>query len=227
MPSETTSAEIATVRAALDAVANPEVAPQMASYMKGVAPFLGVTSPDRRAATRGWMREFDPGPEAAWLLATAAGLVAEPERELAYVALDLVRRHQRALPESCLPQLRSLALVRPWWDTVDGWSAVIGRAGLRHPSWDPVVATWALDDRLWVRRIALVFQVGRRDAVNLDILFTACLANARERDFFLRKGIGWGLRDAARTHPYAVRTFVDEHRGELSGLSVREATKHL
>ena len=60
---------------------------------------------------------------------------------------------------------------------------------------------WATDERLWVRRIALVFQVGRRDAVDLDLLFAACEANLADRDFFMRKGIGWGLRDAARTHP--------------------------
>ena len=72
-----------------------------------------------------------------------------------------------------------------------------------------------------------MFQVGRRDAVDLDILFSACRANLGQADFFLRKGIGWGLRDAARTHPDAVRSFVAEHRTELSTLSVREATKHL
>ena len=215
------------VRDLLAAVADPSRAPQMAAYMKHVAPFVGVTTTARRAAVGGWVRGFDPGPDASHLLTVAAALMAEPEREFAYVAIDLVRRHERSLPSSALLPLRELALERPWWDTVDALSQIIGRTGLRHPGWDAEVARWALDERLWARRIALVFQVGRRDAVDLELLFGACLANAADRDFFMRKGIGWGLRDAARTHPGPVRDFVEAHRQELSGLSIREATKHL
>jgi 3-methyladenine DNA glycosylase AlkD len=215
------------VRPMLERVADPVRAPAMAAYMKGIAPCLGVPTPTRRAATRNWIRRFDPGPEAIHLLAAARELVAEPEREFAYVAIDLVARHERTLPESSLLTLRALALDRPWWDTVDAWATLIGRAGLRHRSWDREVAGWATDERLWVRRIALVFQVGRRDAVDLDLLFATCEANLADGNFFMRKGIGWGLRDAARTHPDEVRAFVAAQRSRMSGLSIREATKHL
>lgn len=218
---------VAEVRALLVDVADPRLAEPMAAYMKGVAPYLGVPAPLRRSATRDWVRDFEPGPGAADLLAAADALARGPERELAYVGVDLVVRHERTLPPSALPTLRELALVRPWWDTVDAWSSVIGRTALRHPGWDAQIAPWAADPRLWVRRIALVFQVGRREAVDLDILFASCEANLADRDFFIRKGIGWGLRDAARTHPAAVRAFVEGHREAMSGLSLREATKHL
>ncbi len=211
----------------LVAVAEPGRAPAMEKYMKGIAPYLGVPTPARRAATRDWVRGFDPGPQASDLLATARELAIAPEREFAYVAIDLVARHELTLPESSLLALRDLALERPWWDTVDAWSTLIGRAGLRHRPWDRQVVSWATDDRLWARRIALVFQVGRREAVDLELLFAACEANLADRDFFMRKGIGWGLRDAARTHPDEVRTFVEAHRARMSGLSIREATKHL
>ena len=211
----------------LEAVAEPGRAPAMAAYMKGIAPYLGVPTPARRAATRDWIRGFDPGTDATALLGAASELVTEPEREFAYVAVDLVARHERALSESGLLALRELALERPWWDTVDAWSGVIGRSGLRHRSWDGQVLGWATDDRLWVRRIALVFQVGRREAVDLELLFAACEANLADRDFFMRKGIGWGLRDAARTHPEEVRAFVETNRARMSGLSIREATEHM
>jgi 3-methyladenine DNA glycosylase AlkD len=211
----------------LTSVAEPQRAPAMAAYMKGIAPYLGVGTPARRAATRDWIRAFVPGPQATDLLAAARALVTEPEREFAYVAVDLVARHRDALPESSLADLRELALERPWWDTVDAWSTLIGRTGLRHRAWDREVATWATDEQLWARRIPLVFQVGRRDAVDLDLLFAACRANFADSSFFMRKGIGWGLRDAARTHPEEVRAFVAAHRAQMSGLSIREATKHL
>ncbi len=215
------------VRPLLAAVADPGRAPAMASYMKHVAPYLGVATPARRAATRQWIRALDPGPDAHHLLTAASELVAAPEREFAYVALDLVAHYVASLPGASLLDLRDLALERPWWDTVDAWSTLIGRGGLRHQAWDPVVAGWARDERLWVRRIALVFQVGRKNRVDLGLLFDACVANLADPDFFMRKGIGWGLRDAARTHPEEIRAFVAAHREQLSPLSVREATKHL
>jgi 3-methyladenine DNA glycosylase AlkD len=217
----------AEVRALLAPVADPARAPVMAAYMKGVAPFLGVTTPARREATGDWIRGFEPGPDARDLLGAAHAMVRAPEREFAYVAVDLVRRHERALPPDALLALRALALERPWWDTVDAWATCIGRTGLRHRGWDAEVGAWARDPRLWVRRIALVFQVGRRDAVDLAILFAACEANLTDTDFFMRKGIGWGLRDAARRHPAEVLAFVEAHREGLSALSLREATKHL
>ena len=216
-----------TVRALLAPVADPGRAPQMAAYLKGVAPFLGVGATDRRAATRAWIRAFDPGLGARDLIRTARELAAEPEREFAYVAIDLVARHERTLPEEALPELLAIAMDRPWWDTVDAWAQIIGRGGLRHRSWDREVAGWATDERLWVRRIPLVFQVGRRAEMDLDLLFAACRANLADRDFFMRKGIGWGLRAAASHHPDEVRAFVEQNRGSLSGLSIREATKHL
>ena len=215
------------VRPMLEGVAEPARAAGMAAYMKGIAPYLGVLTPARRTATKDWIRGFDHGPGATDLLAAAHELVTEPEREFAYVGIDLVARHERALPESSLLTLRSLALERPWWDTVDAWSTLIGQVGLRHRSWDREVVGWATDERLWVRRMALVFQVGRRDAVDLNLLFAACRANFADRDFFMRKGIGWGLRDAARARPDEVRAFVEGHRDEMSGLSIREAMKHL
>ena len=195
--------------------------------MKGVAPFLGVSSPIRRSATRNWIRDFDPGIGASDLLAAAHDLVGQPERDFAYVAIDLVRRHERELPEASLMALRDLALERPWWDTVDAWSTLIGRVGLVHTSWDAEVFEWATDERLWVRRIALVFQVGRRDRVDLDLLFAACEATMADRDFFMRKGIGWGLRDAARAYPDEVRAFVEAHRDQMAPLSAREAMKNM
>lgn len=224
----TRSDAVAEIRAMLMPYADATRATQMAAYMKGIAPYLGLSSPQRRSATMPWIRAFDPGPEAVDLLTTAEQLVREPEREFAYVAIDLVARHQRSLPSTALPSLRSLALHQPWWDTVDPWAAsVIGRTALRHPGWDPEIAGWASDEQLWARRIALVFQVGRRDAVDMALLFAACEVNLGERNFFMRKGIGWALRDAARTRPDEIRTFVAAHRDAMSGLSVREAMKHL
>lgn len=214
------------LRQLLEPLADPERACGMRRYMKDIAPYLGIPTPVRRAAVRPWLKarsDFD-GDE---LLLLAGALHAQPEREFAYTALDLLVRYQRRIEPTGLLPLRGLALTVPWWDTVDGYATLLGRVGLRWPQWDAVIASWATDPRLWARRLALVFQVSRGDRVDLELLWAVCAANFGQSDFFLRKGIGWALRDAARSHPDEVRAFVAAHRRELSPLSIREATKHL
>ena len=68
---------------------------------------------------------------------------------------------------------------------------------------------------------------GCKQQTDLALLTDCVLANLDDRDFFLRKAIGWALRQYARVEPDWVRTFVVEHRDRMSALSVREATKHL
>ena len=86
---------------------------------------------------------------------------------------------------------------------------------------------WAIDDDRWLRRVAVICQLGAKDRTDRALLTDAVLANAADRDFFLRKAIGWALRDYARTDPAWVRRFVTAHEDELSPLSKREALKHL
>ena len=91
----------------------------------------------------------------------------------------------------------------------------------------PTLRDWAADDDLWLRRAAVIAQVGRRDRTDLDLLVTAIEANLDDPTFWLRKAIGWALRDYARTDPAWVRGFVAVHDDRLSGLSKREALKRL
>ncbi|WLQ44459.1 DNA alkylation repair protein [Streptomyces laculatispora] len=86
---------------------------------------------------------------------------------------------------------------------------------------------WIEDDDLWIVRTALLHQLRFKEAADSGRLFGYCLRRAGHPDFFIRKAIGWCLREYAKTDPQAVRGFVDGARGRLSPLSVREATKHL
>ena len=92
---------------------------------------------------------------------------------------------------------------------------------------EPTVRAWATDDDRWLRRTAVIAQVGARERTDLDLLSHAIESNFDDRDFFLRKAIGWALRQYARTDPDWVRAFVAAHDDRISGLSRREALKHL
>jgi 3-methyladenine DNA glycosylase AlkD len=115
-----------------------------------------------------------------------------------------------------------------WWDHVDEVSHRVGGLLRAFPGdIGPIVTQWARAGDRWLRRSSVICQVGLKDATDTALLSDAVVANLDDRDFFLRKAIGWALRDYARTDPAWVRQFVAQHEARLSPLSRREALKHL
>ena len=224
-PGESLAADI---RSALQPLADAERARAMCAYMRDQFAFLGIATPLRRASVA---RLCVPPLGRGALLRAARALWALPEREYRYAAVDLLRRHQAVLGPRDLPALLTLVLREPWWDTVDGMAAVVGgvlhrelRAGVSaQQTMDRALA----DPQMWVRRIAMLHQLGWRDDTDETRLFGYASTLAAEPDFFIRKAIGWALRDYARWQPEAVAAFVAGHIAALSALTVREATKHL
>ena len=116
-----------------------------------------------------------------------------------------------------------------WWDVVDDVAAhLVGPLLLEHHSTvEPAVRSWATDEDRWLRRTSVIAQLGAKDRTDLDLLTHAIERNLDDCDFFLRKAIGWALRQHAHTDPDWVRSFVAAHDDRISGLSRREALKHL
>lgn len=215
---------------ALQPLANPERAGPMRAYMKDQFPFLGIAAPVRRAAVAALGCQTLSHAD---LLGTADGLWTLPEREYRYTAVDLLARHARSLCVADVAHLLTLVQLDPWWDTVDALAGVVGdvllAARLAQPGSDPqVLMDQALSHpSLWVRRVAMLHQLGWKQQTDTRRLFDYSVALAGEQEFFIRKAIGWALRDLARTQPAAVRSFIDTHGTRLSALSIREASKHL
>jgi len=202
-------------------------AAQAAAYMKGVAPFLGIPTPERRALSC-TVLDGMPRPTEADCTAIALRCWALPEREYHYFAADFLRRHAGRCSSGFLPVARRLVVTVPWWDTVDVLAVhVVGPLVAADPSLRCVMDEWIDDENLWVARTALLHQLRFRRATDSQRLFQHCLRRADHPDFFIRKAIGWALREYAKTDPDAVRDFVAGARDCLSPLSVREATKHL
>lgn len=224
----TPASYVAAIRQPLQAQADPAAALRMRAYLLDQFPFLGLAAPLRRQALKTL-------PSVAWrgdeVLAIAACLWDLPEREYRYVAIDLLKRHLKTLTLADLDALLALALREPWWETVDGLAGVIGKLIARESQNGPP-AQLRMDallghDSLWLRRIAMLHQLGWRLATDQQRLFAYADQLAPESEFFIRKAIGWALRDYARWQPQAVRDFVAARQGVLSPLSIREACKHL
>ena len=216
------------IRAALHAAAHPERAPQMQAYMKSTLPFLGVRVPEVRRLTRDLARRH-PVDSRSGLERTVrelwSGAEFREERYAATALLDTPGARAVRAPE-LLPFYRELIVSGAWWDHVDELAHRVGELRSRWPETiTPQLLDWAVADDIWVRRAAIICQLGAARDTDLALLTTSIDANATEREFFLRKAIGWALRDYARTDPGWVRTFVDAR--ELSPLSRREALKHL
>jgi 3-methyladenine DNA glycosylase AlkD len=218
------------VVAALTPVADSVLREPMRAYMKNQFDYLGIKTPVRRVAVGVILRE-QKNADGAELLRCARALWAMREREYQYVAVDLLARHVKKLAPAHLPALFALVQKKSWWDTVDALAGVIGQVMKRACADDPA-AQCAMDEalaspNLWVRRIAIIHQLGWRKQTDSKRLFVYAATCAHEKDFFIRKAIGWALRDYARHAPAEVRRFLRENRGRLSTLTVREAGKHI
>jgi 3-methyladenine DNA glycosylase AlkD len=218
------------LRADLATHADPTAADGMQRYMKSAMPFRGVAKPGRERLLHAALTAH-PLPDAAALDATARELWDGARfREERYIALSLTghRRHVRWLDPSWVPLLRHWIATGGWWDFTDEIaSRRIGPLLRADPAaLRPVLQAWSTDEDRWLRRAAVICQLASGPATDTALLTEAIEANLHDPDFFLRKGIGWALRQHTRTDPAWVRAFVAAHP-DLSPLSRREALRHL
>ena len=170
--------------------------------MKSATPYLGVRVPAMRALTRAEAK-LRPFATTADLIDTVLGLWrAADYREEHYAAIALLDTPaaRRLREPALLETLRELIRTGAWWDYVDELAHRVGDLLLGWPDEvRPALLTWAQSDDRWLRRASIICQLGARDRVDLKLLTVAIESSIGESDFFLRKAIGWALRDYART----------------------------
>lgn len=216
------------VQAALSDLADPSKAAEMQAYMKTEMPFYGVQKTQRAPILSELVRTYPPSDRDGYE-GTVRALWELAHREEKYLALGVARHFRAFVVPDSLPLYRHLIVEGAWWDLVDEVAThLIGDLVIGYPDeiW-PVVDTWIGSEDMWLRRSALICQVGAKERTDADRLFRFCSGRAFEKEFFIRKAIGWALRQHARIDPESVARFVTDHRAELSGLSYREATKHI
>jgi len=227
------------VQAELRARADPGKARGMASYMYssryrrlnghvGEMPFYGVQKAGRESIVRTLRSEFAPKDREEYE-ALVGSLWALPHREERYLALGAARAFPKFIDPESLPLFRRLIVEGAWWDLVDDAAThLVRELVLSRPTetW-PVVDAWNGDANLWLRRSSIICQVGAREKTDAERLFRYCTARLEEDEFFIRKAIGWALREHSKTDPVAVADFVRAHGPEMAGLTLREASKYI
>lgn len=217
------NAIVARLQSAFEPHRDPVRAAAMSAYMRNLFPFVGIPSPQRSALQREALAGL-PRLSEAELAEIAVALWALPEREYQYAALGLLERADKALTPAFLPTARTLVESKSWWDTVDTLAShVVGGIVLRNPELRSEMDRWIEDEDFWVARVAILHQLRHKSATDSGRLFAYCERRAGDTEFFIRKAIGWALREYSKTDAPAVREFVARHEATLSGLSKREA----
>ncbi|MDE0408653.1 MAG: DNA alkylation repair protein [Alphaproteobacteria bacterium] len=218
------------VIAALGEAADPARAAQQQAYMKSAMPCFGVSVPQCRRIAGSVFRAH-PLPDApAWKAVILELWRKAARREERYAAVELLLfgRYAKWLEPARLPMVEELVVTGAWWDFVDPIaSRGVGTMLAAHPGpTKAVLREWANDDDIWKRRTAILAQLRAKRATDTALLADAIRPSIGEPEFFLRKAIGWALREYSKTDPAWVLEFVGTHAG-LSDLSRREALKLL
>ena len=198
--------------------------------MKSTMPYYGVTSPQVDGICK---KVFAENPFPSCVEWRAAVLVLWREarfREERYAAIRLLslKRHRECWSPELMPVLEEMIVSGAWWDYVDALAQVVGELLRSHPKKiRPAMRAWSMDANLWKRRVSIICQLSFKRDTDLELLYANIEPNLPERDFFIRKAIGWALRQYAWTDPKEVARYVREHESQLSGLSRREALKNI
>jgi 3-methyladenine DNA glycosylase AlkD len=208
----------------LESNADSEAAKQMSAYMRDQFSFLGIATPTRRELCKDFL--CDVGKEGMdWSFVDLCW--SRTPREFQYLGVDYLSVIKDKLTTPDIPNLRSLAVTKSWWDTIDGLDRIVGHIALAYPEVNDVLLEWSLDENIWLRRIAIDHQLLRKERTDTALLERIILNNLGQKEFFIEKAIGWSLREYSKTNPEWVREFIGRNCNALSRLSIREASKYL
>lgn len=212
----------------LEAMAIPDKAAGMAKYMKSSMPFMGVPSPSVRKTVRS-LAKVHPFSSVVELHSTVTELWNTAQfREERYSAIMLTDSALGRGEMGLLPFYAVVIGSGQWWDYVDSVAPRLSELLLKEPEdMEALLRQWSVDENFWFRRAAIIAQLPAKSATNVPLLQELIEPNLGDKEFFIRKAIGWALRQYARTDPDWVRDYVSMNEQRLSGLSYREALKHL
>lgn len=210
--------------------ADPERAAAQQAYMKSALPFYGVRVPQVRRLVHRLCSEHPLSNYATWKNTVEVLYLDARYREERYAALGIsgARPYREFHTARALAMYQKLIVVGAWWDLVDESSSHVG--WILNESPDATkrrLKKWSVSDDIWLRRASIICQVGFGEETDLDLLYACIEPSLKRPEFFLRKGIGWALREVAWFAPAEALRYVEAHEKQLSPLSKREALKNL
>lgn len=215
----------------LAALADPSKAGKMQAYMKSSMPYLGVSAVPLQKACKVLFAELHFSNAKVWQDEVLTLWRNARFREERYAAIELtgIRAGLAFQRLDAIKMYEEMVISGAWWDYIDPIATQRLWGVLRN---DPIpfkrlIRRWSRDENIWKRRCAILCQNKAKQATDLDLLYGCIEPSLTSKEFFLRKAIGWALREYAWTNPEEVRRYVDANADRLSGLSQREALKNI
>jgi 3-methyladenine DNA glycosylase AlkD len=219
------------VRRELKRVADPRKAPMMKEYMKSAMPYHGVNAPLLRQTCKRLFADVDLSTSELWRSQVLELWRDATHREERYAAIELTGHKRAALYQAhaAMSLYEEIIVTGAWWDYVDAVASQrVGPILRNHPvPMRKMMLAWSKSENLWKRRTSIICQLGFKKDTDLDLLYACMEPSLDSNEFFLRKAIGWALRQYGWTDPTEVRRYVRRNEARLSGLSKREALKNI
>ena len=204
---------------------NELLAESMSKYMQDKFRFLGVRGATRTEIYKKYFPDTRKTKIIDWDFVESCW--NKEEREFQYVVVYYLKAMQKFLKREDISKLKYLIVTKSWWDTVDLLAKVIGSLVIRIEGYDKIMLEWSKDSNIWLKRVAILYQLSLKDKVDEIILDKILVNNLGDNEFFINKAIGWALRDYSKFNPEWVREFIKKNKDNMANLSIREASKYI
>ncbi|WP_294681832.1 DNA alkylation repair protein [uncultured Gemella sp.] len=204
---------------------NELLAVSMERYMQDKFRFLGVRGATRTEIYKKYFPEARKSKAIDWDF--IENCWNKEEREFQYVVVYYLKAMQRFFKREDISRLKYLIVTKSWWDTVDLLAKVVGSLVIRIEGYEQIMLEWSKDSNIWLKRVAILYQLSLKDKVDKQILDKILVNNLGDNEFFINKAIGWALRDYSKFDPEWVREFIKKNRDNMANLSIREASKYI
>jgi len=211
------------VEGVMEAHRNAKNAPDIIRYFRNQFGSFGLKNEDRRKLTKQFIvatKQFSQKE----LVETIELLWSRSEREFQHTGMELIDHHRKKFDRSIKKVLQYMISHKSWWDTVDFIAShTVGHAFKTNQLRQEDLYEWNESDDLWLIRTSILAQLKYKSYTDWALLQELIIPHLDHKDFFIRKAIGWALREYSKTEPNLVLDFVENHT--MSGLSQREALK--
>ncbi|WP_274460018.1 DNA alkylation repair protein [Gemella haemolysans] len=204
---------------------NELLAESMSKYMQDKFRFLGVRGTTRTEIYKKYFPDARKTKIIDWDFVESCW--NKEEREFQYVVVYYLKAMQKFLKREDISRLKYLIVTKSWWDTVDLLAKVIGSLVIRIEGYDQIMLEWSKDSNIWLKRVAILYQLSLKEKVDKQILERILVDNLGDNEFFINKAIGWALRNYSKYNPEWVREFIKKNKDNMASLSIREASKYI
>ena len=204
---------------------NELLAESMSKYMQDKFRFLGVRGATRTEIYKKYFPDARKTKTIDWDF--VENCWNKEEREFQYAVVYYLKAMQKFLKREDISRLKYLIVTKSWWDTIDLLAKVVGSLIIRIEGYDQIMLEWSKDSNIWLRRVAILYQLSLKDKVDKQVLDKILVNNLGDSEFFINKAVGWVLRDYSKYNPEWVREFIKKNKENMANLSIREASKYI